>query len=52
MEVLLLCAIGDAFNSWKGSERYYRIGKVGVGIVTVRFGYRRKGKDIYYEERL
>lgn len=62
--VLLLCATGDSFNSWKGSERYYCIGKVEVGIMPVRFTYRknkiriigagywRKGKDIYYEERL
>ena len=44
-------------------RRYYCIGKVGAGIMTVRFTYRknririigagywRKGKDIYYEER-
>jgi uncharacterized DUF497 family protein len=43
-------------------RRYYCIGKVGDGIMTVRFTYRkkririigagywRKGKDIYYEE--
>jgi uncharacterized DUF497 family protein len=44
-------------------RRYCCIGKVGDGIMTVRFtywknririigaGYWRKGKDIYYEER-
>ncbi len=44
-------------------RRYYCMGKVAGGIMTVRFTYRksririigagywRKGKDIYYEER-
>ena len=44
-------------------KRYYCIGKVDGGIMTVRFTYRksririigagywRRGKDIYYEER-
>ena len=31
-------------------ERFYCIGKADGGILTVRFTYRRKGKEIYEKE--
>jgi uncharacterized DUF497 family protein len=55
--------IAEDVGHGKGERRYYCIGKVGEGIMTVRFTYRenririigagywRKGKDIYNEER-
>ena len=34
----------------EAEERFYCIGKAGGGILTVRFTYRRKGKEIYEKE--